>query len=114
MQQVLDRFSIEVRIKRKKLHYTQKQLAERLNLNLRTIMDVENGNTVPRFDTVIYIAQELNISLDSILFPNTPNSNISKTAYDFFAGKSEADIQKYIALCQLADTFRTEKVEATV
>ena len=109
MQQVLNRFSIEVRIKRKKLHYTQKQLAERLHLNLRTIMDVENGNTVPRFDTVIYIAQELNISLDSILFPNTLNSSVSKTVFDFFVDKSEADIQKYIALCQIADTFRIEK-----
>ena len=114
MQDMLDSFRDEVRRKRKKQHMTQRQLADKLHLSLRTIMDIENGHTVPRLDTVICICLELDISLDSILYPNLSANSISKTASDFFSGKSEQEVQKFIALCQCAESLRTEKVEATV
>ena len=50
----------------------------------------------------------MNISLDAIVFPDTATATVSKTVTDFFAGKSEAEIQKYISLCQQADAFKTE------
>ena len=54
-------------------------------------------------------AKEMNISLDAIVFPDTATTTVSKTVTDFFAGKSEAEIQKYISLCQQADAFKTDK-----
>jgi len=33
-------------------------------------------------------------------------SNVSKSVIDFFAGKSESEIQKYIALCQQAEALQ--------
>ena len=51
----------------------------------------------------------MNISLDAIVFPDTATTTVSKTVTDFFAGKSEAEIQKYISLCQQADAFKTDK-----
>ena len=51
----------------------------------------------------------MNISLDAIVFPDTATATVSKTVTDFFAGKSEAEIQKYISLCQQADAFKTDK-----
>ena len=51
----------------------------------------------------------MNISLDAIVFPDTVTTTVSKTVTDFFAGKSEAEIQKYISLCQQADAFKTDK-----
>ena len=60
----------------------------------------------------IKIAKEMNISLDAIVFPDTATATVSKTVTDFFAGKSEAEIQKYISLCQQADAFKTDKKKA--
>lgn len=106
MQNILDDFASEVRRKRKIMGYTQRQLAERLHMSIRTILDLENGVSNPKFETVVLIARELNISIDAILFPNLPIGTVSKTVVDFFAGKSEAEIQKYISLCQQADQLK--------
>ena len=114
MQDILERFGIEVRRKRKKLNLTQEQLAGKLNMSNRTIMDIENAKIVPQLDTVVYIARELGISLDALMFPNENLGSIAKSAFDFFTGKSEADSQKYITLCQCADALHTDKVDATV
>ena len=114
MQETLDRFAAEVRRRRKKMHYTQKQLADKLCMNQRTIIDIENGNTVPRFDTVIYIAKELNISLDPLLFPDSISASVSKDVSDFFCGRSKAEVQKYISLCQGAEAIHSDKVEVGV
>ena len=83
MQNVLDTFAAEVLRKRKAIGYTQRQLADKLHMSIRTI--------------------------DAILFPNIVRGHISKTAMDFFAGKSEAEVQKYVSLCQQADKLKTDK-----
>lgn len=114
MQEVLDRFYEEVRRKRKRKHYTQRMLADRLHVSLRTIMDIENGHTVPRLDTVIAICLELDISFDAILYPNAAASVQSKSASDFLEGKSEQEIQKYISLCQFADELYSQKAKTPV
>lgn len=106
MQNILDDFASEVRRKRKIMGYTQRRLAERLHMSIRTILDLENGVSNPKFETVVLIARELNISIDAILFPDIPIGTVSKTVVDFFAGKSEAEIQKYISLCQQADQLK--------
>ena len=112
MQEVLDRFYEEVRRKRKRKRYTQRKLADNLHVSLRTIMDIENGHTVPRLDTVIAICLELDISLDAILFPNAVSSIPSKSVTDFLSGKSEYEIQKYISLCQFADELYSERAKS--
>lgn len=111
MQDALERFSAEVRRRRKKMHYTQRQLADKLCMSQRTIIDIENCNTIPRLDTVIYIAQELNISLDPLLFPKFVAVTIPKNVSDFFCGKSESEAEKYIMLCQAAEAIRSDIVE---
>ena len=80
-------------------------------MSQRTIIDIENCNTIPRLDTVIYIAQELNISLDPLLFPKSVSVSISKNVSAFFCGKSEAEAEKYIMLCQAAEAIHSGKVE---
>ena len=110
MQDMLERFGIEVRRKRKKLHLTQEHLAKKLNMSNRTIMNIENAKIVPQLDTVVYIARELEISLDGLMFPYKNLGSISKTAFDFFIGKTEADAQKYITLCQCADDLHSDEI----
>ena len=78
-------------------------------MSIRTIQDLEHGISNPKAETILLIARELNISIDAILFPNIVRGHISKTAMDFFAGKSEAEVQKYVSLCQQADKLKTDK-----
>ena len=106
MNNPLDLFAWKVRSERKRQHLTQKQLAERLGMNPRTIIDLETGKSNPKFETVVLVAKELNISVDAAIFPEMVNQTVSKTVVDFFAGKSEAEIEKFIALCKQAEAFQ--------
>ena len=56
-----------------------------------------------------FVAKELNISVDAAIFPEMVKQTVSKTVVDFFAGKSEAEIEKYIALCKQAETFQKDE-----
>lgn len=106
MRNPVDLFGIAVHTARRKRGLTQKELAERLHMSVRTIMDTELGRSNPRFETVALMAQELDISLDAILFPETAAAPVSKNLMDYFSGKSEVEIQKYVALCQQADLLK--------
>ena len=90
MNNPLDLFAWKVRSERKRQHLTQKQLAERLGMNPRTIIDLETCQSNPKFETVVLVAKELNISVDA-------------------AGKSEAEIEKFIALCKQAEAFQKDE-----
>ena len=109
MNNPLDLFAWKVRSERKRQHLTQKQLAERLGMNPRTIIDLETCQSNPKFETVVLVAKELNISLDAVIFSDMVTTTVSKTVIDFFAGKSKAEIQKYIALCKQAETFQKDE-----
>lgn len=109
MKNPVDSFAAALRAARARQHLTQRALAEKLHMSVRTIIEIELGRGNPRFETVALLAEELNISLDAIVFPDTATTTVSKTVTDFFAGKSEAEIQKYISLCQQADAFKTDK-----
>ena len=105
----LDLFAWKVRSERKRQHLTQRKLAERLNMNARTIIDLETCQSNPKFETVALVAKELNISVDAAIFPDMVNQTVSKTVVDFFAGKSEAEIEKYIALRKQAEAFQKDE-----
>lgn len=105
MQNLLDSFASEVLRKRKILGYTQMQLAEKLNMSICTIQDLEHRVSNPKAETALLIAKELNISLDAIAFPEITTGTVSKTVIDFFSSKSEAEIQNYISLCQQVEQF---------
>ena len=77
-------------------------------MSIRTVQDLENGISNPKAETILLIAKELNTSIDSILFPELSTGTVSKTVVDFFAGKSEAEIQKFISLCQQAEKLKTD------
>ena len=90
-------------------HFADFSLAERLHMSVRTIIEIEKCKSNPKFETVALLAKELNISLDAAIFPDMVTGTVSKTVVDFFAGKSEAEIQKYIALCKQAETFQKDE-----
>ena len=53
--------------KRKALGLNQIQLAERLNVSNRTISKWENGQSIPRMETLEKIVEVFNVSLDVLL-----------------------------------------------
>ena len=106
MNNLLDLFASALRSARIKRGLTQRALAERLNMSVRTIIEIERCRSSPKFETVMLLARELNVSLDAIVFQNMSTSIVSKSVIDFFAGKSEPEIQKYIALCRQVEALQ--------
>ncbi|MGI6498961.1 MAG: helix-turn-helix domain-containing protein [Oscillospiraceae bacterium] len=103
-------FGIAVRAERTKRELTQVQLAEKLGMSKRTIIQAERGQSNPKFETVILLAQELEISLDAIVFPDTASpNNVPKCVHDFFRDKSELESQKYIGICLGAESLGDNK-----
>jgi transcriptional regulator with XRE-family HTH domain len=109
MDNVVDLFAAELRAKRAAQTLTQEELADRLHMSKRTISEAERCKSSPRFETVALIAREMNISLDAIVFHNTPTATVSKSVVDFFAGKGEVEIQKYIAICKQIENLQEKK-----
>ena len=106
MQKMFEEFGFAIRNHRKREGITQTELAEALNMSVRTIQGIESSKSNPHFETVLLIARKLNISLDSILFPNAKFHTIPKCAIDFFANKSESETQKYIDICKQIENLK--------
>ena len=62
MNNPLDEFGAKVRSEREVRGLTQKTLAEKLGMSHRTVMQAEICRSNPKFETVVLIARELNIS----------------------------------------------------
>ena len=72
----------------------------------RTVIEIEKCKSNPRFETVALISEEMDISLDGIVFHDRAPQTVAKCVIDYFAGKSEAEPQKYIDLCMSADKLK--------
>ena len=60
-------FGNRVRAARERLGITQEDLAARVGMNPRHMSIVERGVKVPRMDTVVKLANELDVSADYLL-----------------------------------------------
>lgn len=102
----VDMFAQSLREKREQEKLTQREVAERLNMSTRTFLAIETCKSSPRFETVALISEEMNISLDGIVFHDQEPQTVAKCVTDFFAGKSADESQKYIDLCMSADKLK--------
>lgn len=87
---------------RKKNGLTQEQLAAAINVDTRTIMNIENSkDNNPKFETLIKIFQFFKMDTNQVFFPNlqmkTPAITELEVALD---GCSEEEIQALIPICQ--------------
>ena len=87
MNNPLDLFAWKLRSERKRQHLTQKALAERLHMSVRTIIEIEKCKSNPKFETVALLAKELNISLDAAIFPDMVTGTVSKRSLISSPGK---------------------------
>ena len=79
---------------RRKAHWTQEQLAGRIDVATSTIAHAESGTSKPSLPLLIKIANELNVSLDQLISDSLPIA-------DVYIQKDISDI--------LADCTITEK-----
>ena len=77
MKNPVDSFAAALRAARARRHLTQRALADNLHMSVRTIIEIELGRSNPRFETVALLAEELNISLDAIVFPDTATTTVA-------------------------------------
>ena len=70
-------FAQRLREKREQKKITQRELAERLNMCTRTVIEIEKCKSNPKFETVALISEEMDISLDGIVFHDSlhPGAN---------------------------------------
>ena len=102
----LDLFAQRLREKREQKKITQRELAERLNMCTRTVIEIEKCKSNPRFETVALISEEMDIGLGGIVFHDRAPQAAAKCAADLFAGKRDAESQKYIDPCMSADKLK--------
>ena len=106
MQKFFDSFGKSVKQKRLEMHLTQTQLAARLGMCNRTIIQLENGKGNAKFETLILVAKELNVSIDASVFADSSPKQLSKCVSDFFFGKSEAEAQYFVDICKQAEKWK--------
>ena len=57
----LDLFAQKLREKREQKKITQRELAERLNMCTRTVIEIEKCKSNPKFETVALISEEMDV-----------------------------------------------------
>ena len=77
----LDLFAQKLREKREQKKITQRELAERLNMCTRTVIEIEKCKSNPKFETVALISEEMDISLDGIVFHDRAPQTVAKAPH---------------------------------
>ena len=85
----LSYFGLNVRQQRMELGLTQLELAERCDVNIRTIWCLENGSRFPSLQLLIRLAESLETSIDSLLL--LPDEKETESA----AGRIAARVRPY-------------------
>ena len=93
----LDLLAKAVREAREERGLSQRELARKLSMNTRTIMDLEICRSNPKGETIFLIARELHISLDAIAHAGTsrPNS-VNADVLEFFSGKENEEKERSV------------------
>ena len=75
---------------RKKLHFTQEAMAEKLDISIKHYGDIERGNAGISLELLINISTELNVSLDYLVKGSELNAGyIPQRLVDSYLGFSE-------------------------
>ena len=88
---------------------TQTQLATKLGMCNRTIIQLEKGKGNAKFETLILVAKELNVSIDASIFGDSAPKRMAKCVSDFFSGRGETESQIFIDICKQAEKLKTGK-----
>ena len=76
--------------RRKELHWTQEQLAEKMGVSLQTVSNIELGKKAVRPENLANLCMHLDISADYILYGKRNEQQISDTVTKLAALDSDA------------------------
>lgn len=110
MNNPTERLGIVVKKARKKKKLSQRELAARLGMNVRTIIDIEKFRSNPKFETVAILANELDIDLGDVAEMKKNGDGISTAVRQFFSGMSDEDAERYVAMCVYIDGLYAPKI----
>lgn len=101
MHRVSDKLGSVIKAARLEKHFTQMQLAKRLSISPHYLKAIENKKKIPSCDLLFYIIRELEISADTIFYPefNQDNKLIEKLRI-LLSKCDERDINVIIATLQ--------------
>ncbi|MBQ8962304.1 MAG: helix-turn-helix domain-containing protein [Clostridia bacterium] len=84
-----------------RLGYTQNQLAEKIGVEVRTIMHIENGIANPTWEVVFPLIRALGIDPRLVFYPELNRDDEAMAHIQILLSKcSEEDIQSLIPICE--------------
>lgn len=99
--------------RRKQLHLTQEQIAEKMNVSIQMVSNLERGNKAIKIENLIKISKILDISTDYILLGNHNEKDID-TVVENISRLPEKDykmIELLIEYCLKTDAgFQTTDI----
>ena len=78
-QHQLKEMAGRIKARRSALHFTQEQFAEFIDITASSYTKIENAFQKPSLDTLIKIAEKLNLSLDYLVFGKYENKKMDNT-----------------------------------
>lgn len=111
MSTLEEQFGAMVRYHRKRADLSQAQLAERSDRQPNAIQRLENGETSPTFDTVVRLAQALNIEIWQLFYSGgfevkPDQSDPLAAIFKQIVGLKDGDLQKIHELISVALRMR--------
>ena len=76
--------------RRKELHWTQEQLAEKMGVSLQTVSNIELGKKAVRPENLANLCMHMDVSADYILYGKRNEQQLSNTVVKLSALDSEA------------------------
>jgi len=76
MHSVSEKLGSVIKTARLDKHMTQRQLASRLSISPCYLKSIENKKKIPSCDLLFYIIRELEISADTIFYPEYRQDNV--------------------------------------
>jgi len=102
MHSVSEKLGSVMKTARLEKHLTQKELAARLAISPYYLMSIENKKQIPSSDLLFQIIRELDISADTIFYPEHGNGCGLVNRLHFLLGKCEEhDIEVIIGIIQV-------------
>lgn len=105
-----------VRFYRNKHGLTQLQLADRIHIEKRTILNIENYKANPKMEILYPLIRELQINPISIFYPESDASIVISTQFQMFLSQCNShEVSFLYAVCQgVLDALRSDsKVQTT-
>ncbi|MBR5948484.1 MAG: helix-turn-helix transcriptional regulator [Clostridia bacterium] len=76
----LSKIGVRIQQRRKQLGYTQEDIAEKMNVSVQMVSNLERGNKAIKIENIVRLSQILGISTDYILLGELNKTELSAVA----------------------------------